>query len=59
MVLYDGSGNCFLGLLELAFIAVARWDTGMRYLGIILNVEQTMNKPEDYDYYTITFLHCA
>ena len=50
MILYDGSGNSFVGSLERAFRAGAGWGTGMRYLGMIHRLEQAMNRPEDYDY---------
>ena len=50
MVLYDGSGNSFLGSLELAFRAGAQWGRGMRYMRMIHMVEQVMNRAENYDY---------
>ena len=50
MILYDQSGNSFVGSLERAFRAGAGWATGMRYLGTIHRLEQTMNRPDDYEY---------
>ena len=50
MLMYDHSGNSFVGSLERAFRAGARWATGWRYLGMIHRVEQAMNMPEDYAY---------
>ena len=49
-VLYDGSGNSFVGLLRLAFSVGARWARGMRYMGMIHRVEQVMTRAEDYDF---------
>ena len=48
--MYDQSGNCFVGSLERALRAGAGWATGWRYLGMIYGVEQTMTRPEDYEY---------
>ena len=50
MLMYDQSGNCFVGSLERALGAGAGWATGWRYLGSIHRVEQTMTRPEDYEY---------
>ena len=50
MLMYDHSGNCFIGSLERAFRAGAGWAKGFRYLGMIYRVEQTMTRPEDYEY---------
>ena len=50
MLMYDHSGNSFVGSLERAFRAGAGWATGWRYLGMIHRVEQAMNRPEDYEY---------
>ena len=50
MLLYDHSGNCFVGSLEKALRAGVGWATGWRYLGMIHRMEQTMNRPDDYEY---------
>ena len=50
MLMYDHSGNCFVGSLERALRAGAGWATGWRYLGMIYRVEQAMTRPEDYEY---------
>ncbi len=50
MLMYDHSGNNFVGSLERALKAGAGWVKGWRYLGIIHRVEQTMTRPDDYDY---------
>ena len=50
MLMYDHSGNNFVGSLERAFKAGAGWVQGWRYLGIIHRVEQSMTRPDDYDY---------
>ena len=50
MLMYDHSGNCFVGSLERAFKAGAGWGTGWRYLGMIYRVEQAMTRPDDYGY---------
>ena len=50
MVLYDGSGNSFLGSLELAFRAGVRWGRGTRCLGIIHRATQVLYRAEDYKY---------
>ena len=50
MLMYDQSGNCFVGSLERAFRAGAGWEKRWRHLGIIYRVEQTMTRPEDYEY---------
>ena len=50
MLMYDHSGNCFVGSLERALRAGAGWATGWRYLGMIHRVEQAMHRPDDYEY---------
>ena len=50
MLMYDHCGNSLVGSLERAFRAGAGWATGWRYLGMIYRVEQTMTRPEDYEY---------
>ena len=49
VLMYDHSGNSFVGSLERAFRAGAGWATGMRYLGWS-RLEQTMTRPDDYEY---------
>ena len=50
MLMYDHSGNCFVGSLERALRAEAGWAKGWRYLGMVHRVEQAMNRPDDYEY---------
>ena len=50
MVLYDGSGNSFLGSLELTFRAEVQWGRGKRYLGIAHREEQVTNRAADHEY---------
>ena len=50
MLMYDHSGNCFVGSLERALRAGVGWATGWRYLGMIHRMEQAMNRPDDYEY---------
>ena len=50
MLMYDHSGNCFVGSLERALRTWAGCATGWRYLGMIHRVEQDMNRPDDYEY---------
>ena len=50
MLLYGHSGNCFVGSLERALRAGVGWATGWRYLGMIHRMEQTMTRPDDYEY---------
>ena len=59
MVLYDGSGNSFVGLLGLAFRAGAQWGRGTRYniIGMMHRVEQVMNQAEDYEYLLALFMN--
>ena len=50
MLVHDHSGNCFVGSLERALRAGVGWATGWRYLGMIHRLEQTMTRPDDYEY---------
>ena len=50
MLLYGHSGNCFVGSLERALRAGVGWATGRRYLGMIHRLEQTMTRPDDYEF---------
>ena len=50
VVLYDGEGNSFVGLLKAAVKTAREWGVGHRYLGMIQRQEHKMNRPEDYDY---------
>ena len=50
MVLYDGEGNSFVGLLKAAVKTAMEWGVGHRYLGMIQRQEHEMNRPEDYDH---------
>ena len=50
MLMYDHSGNCVVGSLDRALRAGVGWAAGWRYLGMIHRMEQTMNRPEDYEY---------
>ena len=51
VVLYDGEGNSFVGLLKAAVDTARKWGVGQRYLGMIQRQEHEMNRPEDYDYF--------
>jgi hypothetical protein len=50
VLMYDHSGNNFVGSLERAFKAGAGWVQGWRYLGIIHRIEHDMTRPDDYEY---------
>ena len=50
VVLYDGEGNSFVGLLKAAVDIARKWGVGQRHLGMIQRLEHEMNRPEDYDY---------
>ena len=50
MLLYDHSGNCFVGSLERALRAGVGWATGWRYPSMIHRMEQAMNRPDDDEY---------
>ena len=50
VVLYDGKGNCVVGLLKAAVDTARKWGVGQRYLGMIQRQEHAMNRPANYDY---------
>ena len=50
VILYDGEGNSFVGLLKAAVDIARKWGVGQRYLGMIQRLEHELNRPEDYDY---------
>ena len=50
VVLYDGEGNSFVGLLNAAVKTAREWGMGHRYLGMIQRQDHKMDRPEDYDY---------
>ena len=50
VILYDGEGNSFVGLLKAAVDIARKWGVGQRYLGMIQRLEHEVNRPEDYDY---------
>ena len=50
VVLNDGEGNSFVGLLKAAVKTAREWGMGRRYLGMIQRHDHEMNRPEDYDY---------
>ena len=50
VVLYDGEGNSFVGLLKAAVKTAREWGMGHRYLGMIQRQDHETNRPEDYDY---------
>ena len=50
VVLYDGEGSSFVGLLKAAVDTARKWGVGQRYLSMIQRLEHEMNRPEDYDY---------
>ena len=50
VVLYDGEGNSFVGLLKAAVKTAREWGMGHRYLGMIQRQDHKMDRPEDYDY---------
>ena len=49
VILYDGEGNSFIGLLKAAVDIARKWGVGQRYLGMIQRLEHEVNRPEDYD----------
>ena len=50
VVLYDGEGNSFVGVLKAAVDTARKWAVGHRYRGMIRRLEHEMDRPEDYDY---------
>ena len=50
VVLYDGEGNSFVGLLKAAVKTAREWGMGHRYLGMIQRQDHERNMPEDYGY---------
>ena len=50
VILYDGEGNSFVGLLKAAVEIARKWEAGQRYLGMIQRLEHEMNRSEDYDH---------
>ena len=50
VVIYDGDGHSFLGLLKAAVDIARKWGVGQRYIGVIHRLEHEMNRPEDYDH---------
>ena len=50
VVLYDGEGNSFVGLLKVAVKTAREWGMGHRYLGMVQRQDHEMDRPEDYAY---------
>ena len=48
VVLYDGDGHSFVGLLSAAVDTERKWGVGQRCLGMIHRLEHKMDRPEDY-----------
>ena len=47
VVLYDGEGNSFVGLLKADDKTAREWEVGYRYFGMIRRQDHEMNRPED------------